>query len=68
MYVCICNAVKDSDIEAAVSTGVRSLAQLRERLNVSGCCGLCADQAEECLSRYTGEPPVRSPLLAAATA
>ena len=39
MYVCICNAVTESDIADAVKHGVRTMAQLEETLLVSTCCG-----------------------------
>ena len=42
MYVCVCNAVTDSDIGGAVAEGCGSLQQLREQLGVGACCGRCA--------------------------
>ena len=58
MYVCVCNAVREADIKAAVDNGARSLACLQERLQVSTCCGSCAPDAQDCLSRFMGEAPV----------
>lgn len=41
MYVCICNAVTDHRIREAVSQGADTFEALRERLDVSTCCGCC---------------------------
>ena len=45
MYVCVCNAVTESHIGAAVAEGCRSMRELRERLGVGTCCGRCASCA-----------------------
>jgi bacterioferritin-associated ferredoxin len=42
MYVCICNAVSDSDITREIKAGADTLEQLRERLNVATGCGHCS--------------------------
>ncbi|HET6720451.1 MAG TPA: (2Fe-2S)-binding protein [Rhodocyclaceae bacterium] len=42
MYVCICNAVTDSQILAAVDAGHGSLKALRQHLGVAAECGRCA--------------------------
>lgn len=49
MYVCICNAVTEHQIEEAVRSGARTLADLRRDLGVSAECGACATYARECL-------------------
>ena len=51
MYVCICNAVTESDIREAVADGARSLAELSARTGCSNTCGTCAEVAEEVLSQ-----------------
>lgn len=51
MYVCICNAVTESDIREAVVGGARSLAELSARTGCSNTCGTCAEVAEEVLSQ-----------------
>ncbi len=50
MYVCICNAVTESQIVEAVKTGARTLEDLRQELGVSAQCGACADFARETLA------------------
>ena len=54
MYVCVCNAVTETDIRSAASRGIDSLEALATELNVGGCCGCCCDSAEQCLSTALG--------------
>ena len=54
MYVCICNAVTDSQILAAVSDGHASLKALREHLGVAAECGRCARCAADLLKTCKG--------------
>jgi len=49
MYVCICNAVTERDIQEAVADGCSSLRQLREQLGVGACCGRCTGCARDLL-------------------
>lgn len=49
MYVCVCNAVTDSEIRAAHAQGVRSVSELRETTGVASCCGACEETAEALL-------------------
>jgi bacterioferritin-associated ferredoxin len=46
MYVCVCNAITDREVRAAVALGARSLADLQETLGVATCCRRCAGCAE----------------------
>ena len=55
MYICLCNAVTDRDIRAAVESGACSLDCLQERLYVSTCCGQCAETAQACLEHALSE-------------
>ena len=50
MYVCICNQITEKDIREAAASGLTSLEDLREHLNVSGNCGSCAEHAQACLA------------------
>lgn len=45
MYVCICNAVSDTEVRGAVALGARTLADLKVTLGVATQCGRCADCA-----------------------
>ncbi len=41
MYVCLCKAVTDSQLETAINQGLCSRKQLAECLGVGGDCGKC---------------------------
>jgi len=51
MYICICNAVTDSDIRAAVNDGVSNLKQLSEVTGCGNACGCCKEIASQILQR-----------------
>jgi bacterioferritin-associated ferredoxin len=61
MYVCVCNAVTESQVLRAVEEGVRNLRGLRglqARLGVALECGRCASYAHDLLKggTQTGKP------------
>jgi len=66
MYVCICNAVTDKMIRAAVAEGAATLADLNRMTGCSGCCGSCADLAEEVLRGARSPAPAGLAVLAQA--
>lgn len=49
MYICICNAVTDRDIERAVAAGATRMRDLRAELGVAADCACCAGAARCCL-------------------
>jgi bacterioferritin-associated ferredoxin len=49
MYVCVCNAITERQVRAAVDGGATSLDDLRYELGVATCCGCCAATASEYL-------------------
>jgi bacterioferritin-associated ferredoxin len=51
MYVCICNAVTDSDIRNAIDEGVVNMRQLGQTTGCGTTCGSCAELAAEILQR-----------------
>ncbi|MCP5145095.1 MAG: (2Fe-2S)-binding protein [Gammaproteobacteria bacterium] len=53
MYVCICNAVTESDIEREIAAGATTLECLQARLNISTCCGSCREITEVILEQHT---------------
>ncbi|MGA9575580.1 MAG: (2Fe-2S)-binding protein [Lysobacterales bacterium] len=55
MYVCICNAVTDSDIRGAVEEGVGNLWQLKQTTGCGTTCGSCEDMADEILQQALTE-------------
>jgi bacterioferritin-associated ferredoxin len=50
MIVCVCNAVSDRQIRAAVKGGAASLRDLTRDLGVGTCCGKCLPEAKAALS------------------
>jgi bacterioferritin-associated ferredoxin len=54
MYVCICNAVTDSQVRAAVDAGHDSLKALRIHLGVADECGRCSRYAADLLKDCKG--------------
>jgi bacterioferritin-associated ferredoxin len=64
MYVCICNAVTDKMIRAAVAEGATTLADLNRMTGCSGCCGSCADLAEAVLRNARPPAPAVLTVLA----
>lgn len=55
MYVCVCNAVTDSDIRNAVDEGVRNMKQLKRTTACSNTCGSCRAEAAEILQQALDE-------------
>jgi len=51
MYVCVCNAVTDSDIRNAVDSGVCTMRQLRQKTGCASTCGCCRELAAETLQQ-----------------
>jgi len=57
MYICICNAVTDSEIRQCAELGACDLGELERCLGVGGNCGRCRSAAREILQdlRPAGE-------------
>lgn len=51
MYVCICNAITDSEILEAQQNGYTTLKQISQQLGVGNCCGRCVETAKEVLNQ-----------------
>ena len=69
MYVCICNAITDSQIREAASSGVEDLWGLQAELGVASGCGSCKEAASEILRQHRSrkryfEPVVYRPATA----
>ncbi|WP_082081714.1 (2Fe-2S)-binding protein [Methylocucumis oryzae] len=47
MYVCVCKAVTDKQIKAAINDGVNSRKQLFQCLGMGGECGKCVKHVRE---------------------
>ena len=50
MIICVCKAVSDRHIRAAVNCGASSLRDLTRDLGVGTCCGKCLPEAKAALS------------------
>jgi len=46
MYVCVCNAITDSQVVQAAEQGVRNLRGLQTHLGIALECGRCASYAQ----------------------
>jgi bacterioferritin-associated ferredoxin len=56
MYICICNAISDRHIEAAVNDGARTVEDLQRRLSLGSQCGSCKACAKACLDDMYQQP------------
>ncbi|MFS6936962.1 putative ferredoxin [Neisseria animaloris] len=61
MFVCICNAITDRQIQETVAAGASSLSDLQAQLGVATCCGCCSDLAASYLN---GSNPTQSTVTA----
>ncbi|RTZ43442.1 hypothetical protein EKL30_10625 [Candidimonas sp. SYP-B2681] len=61
MFICICNAITERQVQSAVADGAITMSDLQARLGVATSCGCCAETAEEYLpgGRYAGQATVR---------
>lgn len=62
MFVCVCNAITDSEVREAAESGVSSVADLGRALGVATNCGTCADLAQSILDTHKASaatPPYR---------
>jgi bacterioferritin-associated ferredoxin len=55
MYICVCNAVTDSDIRKAVDNGVCSLGQLKQATGCGTTCGCCKELTIDVLQQALTE-------------
>lgn len=57
MFICVCNAISESQVRSAVEAGAGSLSDLQSQLGVGACCGCCSETAAEYLpgGRYAGQ-------------
>ena len=53
MYVCICSAVTDKEIQQAIDTGARTIKELQQKLDICTCCGQCAELLQQMVNTST---------------
>ncbi|MEZ5509271.1 MAG: (2Fe-2S)-binding protein [Gammaproteobacteria bacterium] len=58
MYVCICKAVTDKQIQEYRQQGVNSFRELRECTGIATQCGKCTNDARSCFSQSSSVSPV----------
>lgn len=56
MYVCLCKAVTQQQLEQSVAQG-DSYAQIRQKLGVGTDCGCCGQNAKQLVRDYTSKLP-----------
>jgi bacterioferritin-associated ferredoxin len=52
MYVCICRAMTEHEIQAAIELGADTMQALRSQLGVATECGKCAPEVQKILNNY----------------
>lgn len=52
MYICVCNAIKSSEIEKLARNGVRSAAEVYTALDVETNCESCVEYVQEALDEF----------------
>ena len=55
MYICICNAITESQVRECAQGGACSLEDLAADLGVGTCCGRCRDCASQVLAEAHSE-------------
>ena len=54
MVLCICHAVTEHQLDAAIEAGAHTLAEIARRLGAGDDCGCCRDDIEERLESRSG--------------
>jgi bacterioferritin-associated ferredoxin len=52
LYICICNAVTDRQVQECARAGIASIEELTMHTGVGTCCGRCRDTATQLLERF----------------
>ncbi len=57
MYVCVCNAVTDREVERAIECGAKTRAEVTRACGAGGDCGSCHHMIEEMVeAKLEGQP------------
>ena len=59
MYVCVCRAVTDKEVEASIDAGARTVEAVTEKCQAGGDCGACHDMIADMIEAKTGCPSKR---------
>lgn len=68
MYICVCNAIKSSEIEDLARQGVRSAAEVYTALDVETNCESCVEFVQEALDECRDAAEAGAPQKAGASA
>ena len=61
MYVCLCNAFTDRDVNRAIDAGAHTVGQVYKRLDCVPQCGKCKDTIREMISaRHAMQSPLEA--------
>ena len=66
MYICICRAIKEREVEAAVRAGARRPADVFRACGTSPQCGSCACDMRERIAETAAREQAAQPALLAA--
>ncbi|MGQ0583185.1 MAG: (2Fe-2S)-binding protein [Reyranella sp.] len=66
MYLCICRAIRERDVDAAVRAGARKPADVFRACGKSPQCGTCACDLRERIAQTMAIDEARQPVLMAA--
>ncbi len=66
MYLCICRAIRERDVDAAVRAGARRPADVFRACGTSPQCGTCACDLRERIAQTNAAEAARQPVLMAA--
>jgi bacterioferritin-associated ferredoxin len=55
MIICVCKAVSDKHIRAAVRDGASCMRDITRDLKVGTCCGKCVPEARDALDRCVAQ-------------
>jgi len=58
MFVCICSAVSDRQVEAAISSGADTLDALAAKTGAGACCGSCRPLLLDIIEQQTCALPL----------
>lgn len=57
MYVCVCNAVTDKEVEAAIEGGAHTRLEVTRACGAGGDCGACHAMIEDMVEAACGGSP-----------
>jgi len=61
LYVCVCNAVTEREVDAVIAAGANSIKDLNRELSIGSQCGACVGCAKACLSKTQAQTSKRPP-------